>query len=84
MERAISCAEALLVKEERVVDECEGVEDVEASLYHVSLHLHFVLSNPCPNHVQHTFFAKINASLINSFNLVFNLPCSVPNATSVA
>lgn len=32
VQRAISGAEALLVEKERVVDEGEGIEDVEASL----------------------------------------------------
>lgn len=33
MQRAVSSAEALFVEEERVVERCEGVEDVEASLF---------------------------------------------------
>jgi hypothetical protein len=33
VQRSVSCAKALLFEEERVVEECESIEDVEASLF---------------------------------------------------
>jgi hypothetical protein len=69
VQRAIAGPEALVFEEERVVQQREGVEDIEARLeksVYRAKHGKRVM--------RHTFLDKMSASRINSFSLAFNLP----------
>ena len=83
VEIAISSAEALLFQEEWIVEEGEGVEDVEFGLRYL-----LERCNYCKNSAALipglTFLAKINASFISWFNLTFKAFLSLSQAVSVA
>jgi hypothetical protein len=79
VQRTVAGAEFLFFEEERVVEECEGIEDVEASL--VMLVIYTIMQS---RFRMLTFFDKINASFISEFSRVLSFASSFSNATSVA
>lgn len=95
----VAGAEFLLFEEVGVVEEGEGIEDVEFLLHRESVnHSQKTLSKTeeyeewkskvidggVKIRDKHTLFAKINVSCITSFNLFFNAALSPLNATSDA
>ena len=84
MQLAVAAAELVMVEEERIVLQREGVEDVEFGLGGYAL----VEENDTAESVgkQHTFFASTSASPIRLCNLSFNFFSSSPstNAASLA
>jgi hypothetical protein len=79
VQRTVAGAEFLFFEEERVVEECEGIEDVEARL--VMLVIYTIMQS---RFRMLTFFDKINASFISEFSRVLSFASSFSNATSVA
>ena len=84
MQLAVAAAELVMVEEERIVLQREGVEDVEFGLGGYAL----VEENDTAESVgkQHTFFASTSASPIRLCNLSLNFFSSSPstNAASLA
>ena len=76
----VATAEFQLFQEERIVQECESVEDVEIELRPELA----VLYHPRLVGICLTFFARMRASFINIFNLSFKSFSFSANAVSVA